>query len=96
MAEKLYAPWQGRKVPDSYRFAVSAVPQERAGKTLQDHTQSGAFAMGTPDTVMKVLQKYQAVGIDQVLCFMQMGNLAHARLMDSIKVFGRSVIPYFQ
>ena len=34
MAEKLYAPWQGREVPDSYKFAVSAVQQERAGKTF--------------------------------------------------------------
>jgi len=95
MAEQLYAPWQGRKVPDSYKFAVSAVQQERAGKTLQDHLQSGAFAMGNPDTVIKVLKKYQEAGIDQILCFMQMGNLAHTRIMDSIRLFGRHVIPAF-
>ena len=52
--------------------------------------------MGTPDTVIKVLKKYQEAGIDQILCFMQMGNLAHARIMDSIKLFGRYVIPYFK
>ena len=96
MAEQLYAPWQGRAVPDSYKVAVSAVQQERAGKTFQDHMQSGAFAMGTPDTVIKVLKKYQEAGVDQILCFMQMGNLAHARIMDSIKLFGRYVIPYFK
>ena len=45
---------------------------------------------------IKVLKKYQEVGIDQILCFMQMGNLAHARIMDSIKLFGRHVIPYFK
>ena len=83
-------------MPESYRFAVSAIQQERTGKTFQDHVQSGAFAMGNPDTVIKVLQKYQEAGIDQILCFMQMGNLAHARIMDSIKLFGRYVIPYFQ
>jgi alkanesulfonate monooxygenase SsuD/methylene tetrahydromethanopterin reductase-like flavin-dependent oxidoreductase (luciferase family) len=65
-------------------------------KTFQDHMQSGEFAMGNPDTVIKVLKKYQEAGIDQILCFMQMGNLAHARVMDSIKLFGRYVIPYFQ
>jgi len=95
MAENLYAPWQGRKVPDSYQFAVSAVQQERAGKTVADHIQSGAFAMGNPDTVIKVLTKYQEAGVDQILCFMQMGNLAHARIMDSIRLFGRHVIPAF-
>jgi len=95
-AEELYRPWQGRQVPDSYKFAVSAVQQERVNKTAEDHIRSGAFAMGDPDTVIKVLKKYQEAGVDQILCFMQMGNLAHSRIMDSIKLVGRHVIPYFK
>jgi hypothetical protein len=51
--------------------------------------------MGNPDTVIKVLKKYQEAGVDQILCFMQMGNLAHTRIMDSITFFGQHVIPYF-
>jgi len=96
MAEKLYAPWQGRKVPDSYKFAVDAIQEERTDKTAEDHLASGAFAMGNPDTVIQVLKGYQEAGVDQVLCFMQMGNLAHTRIMDSIKLVGRHVIPYFK
>ena len=96
MAEKLYAPWQGRSVPESYQFAVNAIQTERAEKTMEDHMASGAFAMGNPDTIIKVLQKYQEAGVDQILCFMQMGNLAHSRIMDSIKLFGKHVIPYFK
>jgi alkanesulfonate monooxygenase SsuD/methylene tetrahydromethanopterin reductase-like flavin-dependent oxidoreductase (luciferase family) len=95
-AEELYRPWQGRQVPDSYKFSVSAVQKERVNKTAEDHIQSGAFAMGNPDTVIKVLKKYQEAGVDQILCFMQMGNLAHSRIMDSIKLVGRHVIPYFK
>ena len=95
-AEELYRPWQGRDVPDSYKYAVNAVQQERVDKTAQDHLDSGAFAMGNPDTVIKVMRKYQEAGVDQVLCFMQMGNLDHFRIMESIKLFGRQVIPYFQ
>ena len=95
-AEELYRPWQGRKVPDSYKFAVTAVRQERVNKTAEDHIQSGAFAMGTPDTIIKVMRKYEEAGVNQVLCFMQMGNLAHSRIMDSIKLFARHVIPYFR
>ncbi len=96
MAGKLYKPWQGRDVPQSYKFAVDAVQQERVEATVEDHLRSGAFVMGDPDTVIKGLKGYQEAGIDQVLCFMQMGNLAHQRIMDSIKLFGRHVIPYFQ
>ncbi len=95
-AESLYAPWKGRDVPDSYKYSVSAIQEEREGKTAEDHMASGAFAMGDPDTVIKVLKGYQEAGVDQILCFMQMGHLAHSRIMDSIKLFGRHVIPYFQ
>ena len=49
-----------------------------------------------PDTIIEVLKKYQEAGVDQVLCFLQMGNLAHTRIMDSIKLMGRHVIPYFK
>jgi alkanesulfonate monooxygenase SsuD/methylene tetrahydromethanopterin reductase-like flavin-dependent oxidoreductase (luciferase family) len=66
------------------------------GRTFGEFVESGAFAMGTPDTIIKILKKYREAGVDQVLCFMQMGNLAHARIMDSIRLFGRQVIPYFQ
>jgi alkanesulfonate monooxygenase SsuD/methylene tetrahydromethanopterin reductase-like flavin-dependent oxidoreductase (luciferase family) len=52
--------------------------------------------MGDPDTVIKVLKKYQEAGVDQILCFMQMGNLAHSRIMESINLVGRHVIPYFK
>ena len=95
-AENLYAPWAGRKVPDSYRFAVDAVQTERADKTAEDHLASGAFAMGNPDTIIEVMKKYQAAGVDQVLCFVQPGRLEHTRIMDSIKLMGRHVIPYFR
>jgi alkanesulfonate monooxygenase SsuD/methylene tetrahydromethanopterin reductase-like flavin-dependent oxidoreductase (luciferase family) len=82
-------------VPIARRFAVSAIQQERTVKTFKDHIESGAFAMGNPDTVIKTLKHDQKAGVDQVLCFMQMGNLAHSRIMDSIKRFGRHVMPYF-
>jgi len=95
-AEKLYAPWQGRQVPDSYKFSVNAVQTERIKMTADDHLASGAFAMGNPDTVIEVIKGYQEAGVDQILCFMQMGNLSHTRTMDSIKLFGRHVIPYFK
>ena len=95
-AEELYRPWQGQHVPDSYKFTVTAAQEERLNKTWQDHIASGAFAMGDPDTCIKAMKQYQAAGVDQVLCFVQPGNLSHTRVMDCIKLWGKYVIPYFQ
>ena len=81
-------------VPSSYQFSVTAQREERLDRTVQDHLDNGAFAMGDPDTVIKVMKEYQARRVDQMLCFMQMGSLPHSRVMDSIKLFGKYVIPY--
>ena len=47
--------------------------------------------MGDPDTVIKVLKGYEAAGVDPILCFMQMGNLSHSRIMDSINLYGKYI-----
>ena len=97
-AYELYSPWrqQGVTVPDSYKFAVGAVEQERTGRTAEQHMEVGAFAMGDPDTCIKAMKTYEAAGVDQVLCFMQIGDVPHSRVMDSIKLFAKYVIPYFR
>ena len=97
-ANTLYRPWhrEGVQVPDSYKFAVGAVEEERVGKAAEDFLDAGAFAMGDPDSIIKVIKRYEAAGVDQVLCLMQFGNLPHSRIMDSIKLFARHVIPYFR
>ena len=97
-AEALYRPWHeaGVHVPDSYKYAVGAVEEERVGKTAEEFMELGAFAMGDPDACIRVMKQYQSAGVDQVLCFMQMGNLPHSNIMDSIKLFGKHVIPYFR
>ena len=51
--------------------------------------------MGSPETVIKTLEKYREAGVDQILCFMQMGNLPHSKIMNSIRMFGKYVIPHF-
>ena len=97
-AYDLYRPWheQGVVVPDSYKFAINAAENERSEVTVEEHMRNGAFAFGDPDSIIKTIKQYEAAGVDQILCFMQMGNLPHSKVMDSIKLFGKYVIPYFQ
>ena len=74
---------------------MDAIQTERVNKVAQDHLDSGACAMGNPDTIIEVMKKYQDAGVDQVLCFLQPGRLEHTRIMDSIKLIGKHVIPHF-
>jgi alkanesulfonate monooxygenase SsuD/methylene tetrahydromethanopterin reductase-like flavin-dependent oxidoreductase (luciferase family) len=94
---ELYQPWRMEhvNVPDSYRYAVQAVQQERTGKTIEDHIEGGTFCIGDPETCIQIIQKYAEVGIDQELGFMQFGRLPHQKIMDSIRRLGKYVLPYF-
>ena len=39
---------------------------------------------------------YEEAGVDQVLTFMQVGNVPHEKIMNSIRLFGEHVIPHFK
>jgi alkanesulfonate monooxygenase SsuD/methylene tetrahydromethanopterin reductase-like flavin-dependent oxidoreductase (luciferase family) len=51
--------------------------------------------VGDPDKCIRKLEKYQAAGIDRVLCLMQAGRIAHDAVMNSIRLFGKHIVPHF-
>ena len=51
---------------------------------------------GNPDSCIKALERFEQLGVDLILCFMEMGRVPHPKTMESIKLFGKYVIPYFK
>lgn len=57
----------------------------------------GGFVMaGNPDDCARVLDAFDAAGVDQVIVHMQMGNVPHQRIMESIELIGKELIPRYQ
>lgn len=52
--------------------------------------------VGNPDRVRRQLREFEAVGIDQVICLSQAGNISHEMLSESIELFGKDVLPEFK
>lgn len=52
--------------------------------------------VGTPDECVAKLRKYEALGIDQVICYVQFGHIPHKAVMRSIELLGEKVIPRLQ
>jgi alkanesulfonate monooxygenase SsuD/methylene tetrahydromethanopterin reductase-like flavin-dependent oxidoreductase (luciferase family) len=50
--------------------------------------------IGDPATVRRKMERYRDIGTDRLLCFQQVGGLAHSAVMDSIRLIGEEVIPY--
>jgi len=57
---------------------------------------SGGIMVGDPASCTKIVQRFQDVGVDQLIIHMQAGGIPHKKIMDSIRIFGKNVIPKFQ
>ena len=52
--------------------------------------------VGSPDTCIRQIERMQGIlNMDQLLCMMQFWPIPHQKTMNSIKLFGKHVIPYF-
>ena len=103
--KKIYGPaWQERsdeEIPPSYRYHAQYITQAdnqaSAGRLDYDPLiENGSFCIGDPDRCIETIQMYKDAGVDQVLTFMQVGNVPHEKIMKSIRLFGEHVIPHFK
>ncbi|MCH8868381.1 MAG: LLM class flavin-dependent oxidoreductase [Chloroflexi bacterium] len=51
---------------------------------------------GNPDSCIEALKKHEATGIDQMMIMMQTESIPHEKVMESIELFGKYVIPEFK
>jgi alkanesulfonate monooxygenase SsuD/methylene tetrahydromethanopterin reductase-like flavin-dependent oxidoreductase (luciferase family) len=62
------------------------------GDTLCDR---GVIIAGDPDSCIKGVQWYQDIGVDQVILLMQTETIPHERVLQSIELLGKYVLPAF-
>lgn len=77
---------------EGMRQAIEADPQAIADALLAD----GFVMAGTPDDCRKVIDAFAEVGVDQLIIHMQMGNVPHERIMESIRLIGEEIIPEYR
>jgi len=80
----------------AHKPGVTDVWQEylKVRDTLPDN--AGRGGIGTPEQVAAHIRRYENVGIDQVIFVQQSGNNRHEHICDSLRVFGRDVLPEFK
>jgi alkanesulfonate monooxygenase SsuD/methylene tetrahydromethanopterin reductase-like flavin-dependent oxidoreductase (luciferase family) len=75
--------------PGAARAAVAGLD----ANTLSDR---GVIIAGNPESCIKTIRKYEDIGVDQVMMIMQTETVPHERVMSSIELFGKRVIPVFR
>ena len=52
--------------------------------------------IGTPEECLEKIIRYDEVGVDQLLCYVQFGDLPHEKVMRSLELLATKVIPQLE
>jgi len=77
---------------DSGPGAARAAVAQLDANTLADR---GVIIAGDPQSCIKAVKMYEDIGVDQVMLIMQTETITHQKVMGSIELFGKQVIPAF-
>jgi alkanesulfonate monooxygenase SsuD/methylene tetrahydromethanopterin reductase-like flavin-dependent oxidoreductase (luciferase family)/putative sterol carrier protein len=64
-------------------------------KILQQGLGSLRGAIGTPEQVVELVERYRQAGVDQVIFVQQAGPNKHEHICESLELFGKKVLPHF-
>ncbi|HTK16328.1 MAG TPA: LLM class flavin-dependent oxidoreductase [Acidimicrobiia bacterium] len=98
-AGDLWAEYRNRRTEmgfDPEAVALAAGHSDTLGaKVVQDGATGLRGATGTPDQVRAYLRRYEDCGVDQVILSCAAGRNRHEHIMESLELFGRTVLPEF-
>ena len=95
----VWAEYQSRRAEAGYDpdavHAAAARAEGLGAKATDAGIEGLRGAVGTPAQVREYLERYEALGVDQVILATQTGRNRHEHVMESLELFGREVLPAF-
>ena len=94
--------WAGiseESVPEEYKHHYQRYQRSanQAGQvTPESLLESGMYCVGNPDSCIEFIEKFEALGVDEYVLTLQVGSVAHQEVMNTLRLFGKYVIPHFQ
>ena len=94
---ELFKPLIAKNQLYSYEYlrnlmAVDKDPNDISDADLKQHPM---IVVGNPDEVIRKLETFDKAGVDQVICFKQAGRIPHQKIMNSLKLMAKHVLPHF-
>jgi putative sterol carrier protein len=63
---------------------------------MQDGMGSLRGAIGTPEQIVGLVERYREVGVDQIIFVSQCGAVKHEHIIESYELFAKEVMPQFR
>ena len=94
---KLFEPLMAKNKLYSYEYlrnlmAMDMDPKDATDAQLKQHHM---VVVGNPDEVNRKLENFQNAGMDQVIMFKQAGRIPHQKIMNSLRLIAKHVLPQF-
>jgi len=90
---------EGREL-GNYAYAADMRKIDKSGAldllTLEYLAGAGACVLGTPAQCLETCKRYEAAGVDLLLCLVNPYVIPHEKVMQTIELIGRDVIPQFK
>jgi alkanesulfonate monooxygenase SsuD/methylene tetrahydromethanopterin reductase-like flavin-dependent oxidoreductase (luciferase family) len=90
---------KGANVPKTYeRYAeLAKAVEEGGGLTIEGLQQGGIVLVTDPATAVREIEKlHDEMGLQHISCWMRMGGLEHDKVISSLELFAKEVIPHFK
>ncbi len=88
----------GAKVPKTYEAYADMAKayHEAGGFPIEQLEEMGVVVLGDADAASKrIAEVRDDVGINRISCWFRIGGLEHEKVMDSMEIFAREVMPRF-
>ena len=96
----VFVRWGDKKeLPPGYEWyaEVAKKAKRQSGQEKFDYLlENGMVLVGTPDEIAQNVEDYRQCGATQVITLTQLGHISQSDALDSIRLFGKEVIPQFQ
>jgi len=69
---------------------------ERLSKITWEGLVAETLAFGSPETVARHMEEMRAIGVGQMMCWMNFGGLPQDKVRRSMELFAREVMPGFK
>jgi alkanesulfonate monooxygenase SsuD/methylene tetrahydromethanopterin reductase-like flavin-dependent oxidoreductase (luciferase family) len=83
------------KSPDAITWPNAPIAVPWTDELLDQLIEGGYMLCGTPDEVCEQVERYQAVGCDQVVFGLPGEGMAHEEILEMLELFGDKVIPEY-
>jgi hypothetical protein len=87
---------QSMKAKMEAQAARGELPQYMNDPSLASATFNIEHAYGTVDDAISYVEELEDAGVDEVMCMIQMGTVPQAVCMETMRAWGRHVIPHFR